>query len=792
MSSCIEKSCNSLLKIIKTGKLSEYLFDGNFGIERENIRVNKEGAIAETKHPEAFGEKLANPYITVDFAESQIELITPIFGSIPEVHSFLENLHDIVSLELKEEYLWPQSTPPDITNEDHISVADFEDGDAGKNAAEYRKHLVDTYGKVKQVLSGIHFNFSFDDNFLKKLYSESGKTDSISYKDFKNNIYMRVAQNYTRFRWLIIYLLGASPSIHKTYTEGDKDKLKKLNDNYYMKNGVSFRQSDLGYKNIKDFFVPFDSLDCYLKTIDSLITDGSISGAREYYSPIRLKAKDNKNLLESLRKDGIEYLEIRTIDLNPYCKTGIDIRDIYFLHAFLIFCLLRKCKSNEECLFTVTDNSDANFNQELIATKGQDKNLSMKDKNSTKDAKEWAIEILNELQEILCHLECNNSKYAEAIDFELDKILDGSKSYSKMLIEDIKKDSFIGFHLNKAKEYLIKCRNSDFLLRGYEDLELSTQILIKAAIKRGISFNILDRTDNFIRLTNSKKSEIVKQATKTSKDIYIAIEVMDNKVVTKSLMDNKGISTPRGINYIDKDKALESYCEFKDKLIVIKPKSENFGIGITIFKSAFSLSEFETAVNLAFQNGGPIIIEKFICGKEFRFFIIDNELLAILQRVPANIIGDGIHTIEDLVELKNQDPLRGKGYKTPLEKIELGVSEKMFLGHYGKKISDIPLKDEIVYLRKNSNISTGGDSVDYTDAIPQIYKDIAVKAANAVNAKICGIDMIIRDISNDKPTNTDYAIIEANFNPAIHIHTYPYKGESREIAGKILDLLGFM
>jgi len=115
----------------------------------------------------------------------------------------------------------------------------------------------------------------------------------------------------------------------------------------------------------------------------------------------------------------------------------------------------------------------------------------------------------------------------------------------------------------------------------------------------------------------------------------------------------------------------------------------------------------------------------------------------------------------------------------------------MFLGHYGKKISYVPVKEEIVFLRENSNISTGGDSVDYTDDIPQAYKNIAVKTARAVYAKICGIDMIINDISNDKPTNKDYAVIEANFNPAIHIHTYPYKGKQREIAEKILDLLDF-
>ena len=365
------------------------------------------------------------------------------------------------------------------------------------------------------------------------------------------------------------------------------------------------------------------------------------------------------------------------------------------------------------------------------------------------------------------------------------------KRIQKSLLQILKKIHSLGFHLNKAKEYLINSRNSEFLFKGYCDLELSTQILIKSAIKRGISFKIMDRADNFIELKNSQKSEIVKQATKTSKDSLISFEVMGNKVVTKKLLNKNGISVPPGINFRNKNKALESYIQFKDKLIVIKPKSENFGIGITIFKSSFSLSEFETAVNSAFQNGGPIIIEEFITGEEFRFFVLDNEVLGILKRIPANVKADGIHTIEELVEIKNSDPLRGEGFRTPLEKIKLGSSEKMFLGQFGRKISDILPNDEIIYLRENSNISTGGDSIDYTDDIPQAYKNIAIEAAKTVDAKICGIDMIINDTSNDKPANNDYAIIEANFNPAIRIHTYPYKGKRREIAGKILDLLGF-
>ncbi len=158
----------------------------------------------------------------------------------------------------------------------------------------------------------------------------------------------------------------------------------------------------------------------------------------------------------------------------------------------------------------------------------------------------------------------------------------------------------------------------------------------------------------------------------------------------------------------------------------------------------------------------------------------------ILHRVPANVIGDGNSTIKELVEIKNKSSLRGKGYRTPLEKINLDNNAKLFLKQENKDFDYIPKQYEIVYLRENSNISTGGDSIDYTDLIPQRFKDIAVESAKAVGANICGVDMMIEDYNDE---NSNYSIIELNFNPAIHIHSYPYKGAEREIAKEILSLL---
>lgn len=328
------------------------------------------------------------------------------------------------------------------------------------------------------------------------------------------------------------------------------------------------------------------------------------------------------------------------------------------------------------------------------------------------------------------------------------------------------------------------------MLKGYEALELSTQMIIKEAINRGINIEVLDWDDNFVRLTKGRRIEYLKQATRTSVDTYISPLIMENKEVTKRILAENGLSVPKGITIKKVDKFNTEVSQFKGKDIVIKPKSTNFGQGVVILKQPFTESDVQNAVEQAFEFDHSVLIEEFISGKEYRFLVIGEEVAAILHRVPANVTGDGKHTIAELVNEKNKHPLRGKGYVTPLEKITLGQIEKDFLKFQGKTFDTIPNINETVYLRENSNISTGGDSIDFTDEIIDAYKTIAVEAAKAVGAKICGADIIIRDI-NDSPNNNNHSIIELNFNPALHIHDYPYKGENRQVEKKVLDLLGF-
>ena len=772
----------NIINFIKKNNLNRQLLVGNFGIEKENLRVKFDGELSLTPHPIEFGEKIKNPYIKTDFSESQVEVITPTLSNIEETYNFLKDLNNIVSLELKDELLWPQSSPSRLMEDSKIPLADF--GPTGTAEKEYRETLSEKYGRKNQLISGIHYNFSFSDKLIDKLYEEFGK--DLSYKEFKDNIYLKVTKKLLKYRWLNIYLTGASPVVHSSHDERCISEMETEDgESYFLKDSLSFRNGKFGYKNKKKYIISYDSVQEYVQSIEDLVESKELSDPRELYSSIRLRAKDNNDLLNSLKNDGITYLEIRHIDLNPFEKEGISLETLYLTHMFVIYSLLSIEEDYDEDQQIV-----AYRNHELAVDSGLKEHLEIYETLDKKvlmsDAGERVLEDIRGVVELI---DMDKDFLNHIIDDAIEKVKDPKKTLAYKVLDATKDNNYLDFHINKAKQFLEESKKEEYKMFSYEDLELSTQILLRASIKRGVKFDLIDRSDNFVLLDNGEKKEYVKQGTKTSVDTYSSVMVMENKVVTKEILDRAGIRIPKGRDYVDVNEAKEDYSYFNGKRIVVKPKSTNFGIGITIFKNEFSKESYERAVAIAFENDNSIIIEEFLNGDEYRFLVMGDKIEGILNRVPANVSGDGVHSIRELVEEKNKHPLRGENYAKPLEKIKLGESEKMFLESQQKDFDYVPNNGETIFLRENSNVSTGGDSIDYTDIIRDEYKKIAIECTKIVGAKICGVDMMIEDI-NAAPTDDNYGIIELNFNPAIHIHSYPYKGKNRKIGDKILDILG--
>ena len=754
---------------------NKQILDANFGIEREGLRVTDNGILSLTRHPKVFGDKKENPYITTDFSESQLELVTPVFHTTSDAVDFLDSLYNIAALELGDEFIWPQSMPAITPENQDIPIATFSNQEKDER---YRVYLEQKYGGKKQLISGIHINFSLGEKLIQTLYDKA--KDQTSLHDFKQELYLKLTRNYLRHHWLLVYLLGASNSIHKTYEQQCVETLQEISEETYSKdNAISYRNSICGYQNKEFITLDYSSIGKYVNSITSYIQKGVINDIRELYSQIRLKCKGTPYSAENIFKNGIEYLEIRTIDINPFVKSGVSVDDMNFIHLFLLYCL-----EKEE---TVYDNwqLESELNSKKVAIEGQNLQLSLLQNGSPISLQNWGIGILHDLLEM-------NQQYGlpfyNILKEKEELMFNHQKTYSSRLASLCKEKGYIKAHLELAEKYKKEAFSERFKLKPFTDMELSTQILLKESIKRGIHFNILDRQDNFIELSKGENTQYIKQATKTSKDQYVTVLMMENKSVTKQILKRNDIVVPEGEEFFDIESAKESLYNWIGVPLVIKPKSTNFGLGISIFPNGADEENLIKGLDIAFREDSTILFEPFIKGKEYRFMVIGDETVAVLHRVPANVTGDGISTIQQLINKKNVDPLRGKGYKTPLEKIEIDANMKLFLQQEDITIHTVLPEGKLQYLRENSNISTGGDSIDVTDQVPETFKKIAVEASQAVGAKICGVDMMIEDLADE---HSSYAIIELNFNPAIHIHCYPFIGKERNIGYRILSLLDF-
>lgn len=301
--------------------MSEYYYSGKFGIERETLRIDSHGRLARTAHP--FGN---DEHITRDFCENQVELVTPVAGSIEEALGYLKVLDDITRKKLAEngESLWLYSNPPHFDSENDIPIADFTGDHSSKRA--YREVLKQKYGKKLMLFSGIHFNFSFAEEYLREL-----NTENEDFRTFKDELYLRLYKQLMVHSYLLVLLTAASPYYDASL---DKDGKSGIIIGEYS----SLRNSKRGYWNKFLPILDHRSLKTFTGSIKKHIVTGSLYSASELYLPIRLKPK-GVNTLENLAANGVDHIELRMFDLNPSAPLGIDSRDLEFAHLLILYLL---------------------------------------------------------------------------------------------------------------------------------------------------------------------------------------------------------------------------------------------------------------------------------------------------------------------------------------------------------------------------------------------------------------------------------------------------------------------
>lgn len=471
-----ERIQNRLNKLINSQQ-GNALSNGLKGIEKESLRVSQQGKISQTPHPKELGSALTNPYITTDYSEALMEFITPPFSKAAEALDFMQAVHSYTYQHLDDEMLWGTSMPCIVDGDMSIPIADYGSSNIGKMKHVYRIGLWHRYGRSMQTIAGIHFNYSLPTKFWP-IY-QAVEADSQSEKDFISQSYMDMARNLHRYGWLVLYLFGASPAICKSFVKGREHSFEEFDyGTLYKPYATSLRMSDIGYKNDSqsDINISYNSLDKYVSRLISAtqtpfgdfeaigIKDSNgaykqlncniLQIENEYYSNVRPKqiAKSSERPSEALKKRGVQYVELRSVDLNPFDPAGISEPQLLFLEAFMIFCLLADSPT-----ISVKNKACVDSNLTLVACEGRKPDLLLRRNSASVTLKTWGLEICDEMKELCRLLDDNddNQPYTSALTAQIEKLKHVELTPSAMVLDEMKQRTlpFSKFAIQQANTH---------------------------------------------------------------------------------------------------------------------------------------------------------------------------------------------------------------------------------------------------------------------------------------------------------------------------------------------------
>ncbi len=451
----------------------------NRGIEKESLRVGRNGHLALTPHPEALGSALTHPYITTDYSEALIELITPVSDSIDDTLGFLTDLHKYVYYHLPEgELLWTSSMPCLVENDQQIPLAQYGSSNIGRLKTLYREGLGHRYGRLMQTIAGIHYNFSMPDTFWTAMREQQGSTESL--QDFRTRKYLHLIRNFHRHSWLLLYLFGASPAVCRCFARGRQHSLDDFDEaTLYRPHATCLRMGNLGYRSDaqRSIFICYNELDNYIDSLHRAMSTpygpyeaiGLKAGDRflqmntnllqlenEFYATIRPKRADDsgRRPLEVLKAEGIQYIEVRALDLDPFLPLGIDEEQIRFLDAFLLHCLL---SDSPEC--TREEYFEVESNLAKTVTEGRDPALQLKRGGTPVALRAWADELISDIRFSADLLDTTGQtdRYHAAVTAQAEKVRDASLTPSARILDSLRQQqqSFVHF----AGQQSVKARD---------------------------------------------------------------------------------------------------------------------------------------------------------------------------------------------------------------------------------------------------------------------------------------------------------------------------------------------
>jgi len=464
------------LSIFRDGEAVFSLAQLQHGIEKESLRVDADGVLSQQPHPAALGAPLTHPAITTDFSESLLELITPPNIDIQQTLRELTELHHFVYQNIGAEKLWVNSMPCILQGEHNIPIAHYGQSNNGRMKYIYRRGLALRYGRLMQTIAGIHYNISLPTDFWHSLSkAEHGREAD---QDTISAGYFAAIRNIHRNSWLLLLLMGASPAVCMTFLEGRDHNLDSLDEHSFgLPYATSLRMSDLGYQNNaqSQINVSYDSLGQYVETLNLAMSnvyppytelgvlaqgeyrqlnDHTLQIENEFYSMVRPKRTGNPMLRPTrlLAESGVEYLELRFLDLNPFTAIGIDIDQTRMLDIFVVYCALL-----ESPPISTMEQQEIIENRQRTVLRGREPGLTLQIDGREKTLLEQGHGILQAMIPVaeLLDAGCHTTDFSIALKQYDHMLNDLSLTPSARILEEMQTcdEAFALFARRKAAEH---------------------------------------------------------------------------------------------------------------------------------------------------------------------------------------------------------------------------------------------------------------------------------------------------------------------------------------------------
>ena len=442
------------------------LAGGRRGIEKESLRVTPDGYIAQSAHPRALGSALTNRFITTDYSEALLEFVTPPLDSPWAAIQLLCDIHQFTCHALDDELLWALSMPCMVRSEADIPLARYGTSNVGMMKTIYRRGLGFRYGRFMQAIAGIHFNYSLADHFWP-LYQDIEESSAPSV-ELRSNAYLGLVRNVRRLDWLLLYVFGASPAVCKSFVKNVETGLNELDHGtLYGRYATSLRMSEIGYQNTNQatLQVSANTLDEYIRDLTRAIrtpnpqyeqigirvgsTYQQLSSSQrqienEYYSTIRPKrvARSGERPTTALRRGGVEYVELRALDVSPFDPVGINQSQVKFLETFLVYCLLLDSPPIGEA-----EQQENSRNHAAVATRGREPGLMLNRGGESAGLKEWAAEIREQLVAVAEVMESQSAGgYVDAVVAQMSCVGEPETTPAGRLLGELRQTGQSLFH----------------------------------------------------------------------------------------------------------------------------------------------------------------------------------------------------------------------------------------------------------------------------------------------------------------------------------------------------------